>query len=227
MLLNPHRFGLAASDPYWSNVTSLLHFNGADGSTSIVDQRGLTWTQSAEPVVLDTSVQKFGASSAKALAVPAQRLFLPTNAALGFGTGDYTIEMFFRANTLSSSSYAVVMQLNNGTTNIAIYLNAKNSFICRITGATDIVKSGISLDTWYHLALCREAGIARFFVDGTIVGSPTAQTENFGSTHPVYLFASAAGGNLVKGHMDEFRVTKGVARYNANFTPPTAPFPDA
>jgi hypothetical protein len=32
--------------------------------------------------------------------------------------------------------------------------------------------------------------------------------------------------NFIQGHLDEIRISKGVARYTSNFTPPTAPHPD-
>jgi hypothetical protein len=32
---------------------------------------------------------------------------------------------------------------------------------------------------------------------------------------------------FLKGWIDELRILKGVGLYTANFTPPTAPFPDA
>ena len=37
--------------------------------------------------------------------------------------------------------------------------------------------------------------------------------------------AGLSGANQLNGYIDEFRVTKGVGRYNSNFTPPTEPFP--
>jgi hypothetical protein len=74
-------------------------------------------------------------------------------------------------------------------------------------------------------------GSARAFVDGTQVGT----TETF--TAPVFTVVGVgvgANGNQFNissqsfnGYIDELRITKGIARYTANFTPPTAPFADA
>jgi len=84
--------------------------------------------------------------------------------------------------------------------------------------------------TWYHVAVTRDSSDdIRFFVDGIQVGTtfnsaslPFASTADMrlGNTQPT---------NTVRAHdgnMDEWRITKGVARYTQNFPPPVAPFSD-
>lgn len=84
-----------------------------------------------------------------------------------------------------------------------------------------------SLNTWYHLAVCRSGNNMRFFVDGTQVGS----TQSFSSTIADVSTALTVGSILFvgfeyyfKGYMDEVRLTKGEALYTSNFTAPTAEF---
>lgn len=229
MLLNPYRFftPIPACDPYWNNVTSLLHFNGADGSTTIVDQKGLSWSQSSDLVVLDTEFKKYGTSSAMAMTPSpgGNRLALSSNVAFGFGTGDFTIEFWVKPDVSSTFSYATIIQLNNGVFNHAIYFNGGNSFIFRF-GTEDQTKTGIIDGQWYHIAVVRTYGVTKCFVDGEQVGSNVPNNENYGSSLPCYLFATLQGGNYFRGWMDEFRVTKGVGRYTSNFTPDAIEFPN-
>jgi hypothetical protein len=42
----------------------------------------------------------------------------------------------------------------------------------------------------------------------------------------MYIGANRAAGDPMKGFIDDLRITKGVARYTANFTPPALPFPN-
>lgn len=53
---------LVDGDPFSSFVTSLLHFDGIDGSTTINDVKGNTWTAYIN-AQLDTAKSKFGGSS--------------------------------------------------------------------------------------------------------------------------------------------------------------------
>jgi hypothetical protein len=69
----------------------------------------------------------------------------------------------------------------------------------------------------------------RLFINGTQVSTAT---QSFSFPQPSALTIgslSGFGSQNYSGHIDEFRITSGAgaARYTANFTPPTAAFPDA
>jgi hypothetical protein len=77
---------------------------------------------------------------------------------------------------------------------------------------------------WYHLAFVNNAGSLAIYINGVssatsaISGTPQSSTTlplTIGATNSVYF----------NGYIDDLRITKGYARYTANFTPPTAAFP--
>ena len=79
---------------------------------------------------------------------------------------------------------------------------------------------------WHHLAATRQNGTVRLFVDGTKYGTDlTSWTHGpTGNVAPrISAYSTASQGNF-SGYMQDLRYTIGLARYTANFTPPTEEF---
>ena len=95
--------------------------------------------------------------------------------------------------------------------------------------ARSMALQGAEILFWTHLAICRASTTVYAFQDGVL------QFTAGGDNSPEAAHAITVGGALVAdwgtnhgfvGVLDEFRITKGIARYTTDFTPPTAPFPN-
>ena len=121
----------------------------------------------------------------------------PSSFLLYYGTGTVTAQVVQQANTYSDQG------------NIALSGTA-------------------ALNTWHFIALTYDGTTLRLFINGTLAQSSTSFT-GFNQSHNTVIDI----GNLsnfgttycFNGYLDDIRITKGVARYTANFTPPTATFP--
>lgn len=216
--------GVGSGDPYWTNVVSLLQFQGPEGSTDIFDEKGVGWVLRGSPR-LSTDNPLFGISS---LFLDGASSIAASSPGFAFGTDPYTVELWwlFNAVPLINGNLAYwgasgpdgnpvggLFELASG--NGLVFWRGGN----RVSG-TSIVGAG-----YRHVALARGAsGHSRLFIDGVLQGSFLDAT-NYTSTW-VKLGRFASGNDVPSSRCAALRITAGVARYTSNFTPPTAPFPN-
>lgn len=227
----------AGEDPYFANVISLLHFEGSDASTTFTDQiAGRSWsvTSGAE---IDTAQAKFGSASGlfpTGVNSNFGRIDSDTDADFALGTGDFTLEGWVRLDGTKSGFRFIGDFRPVGTSGglyPSIYVNGTTLIfltnnIARITSASGVM---VTTGSWQHWAISRVSGVTRMFVDGVQRGSSYTDSNSYIGSRCRYgqTGASNSTDNLIGGWLDDCRITKGVGRYSANFTPPTSAFPDS
>ena len=215
-----------------SGTTLLLNFTNA----SIFDAAAIHDIETVGNAQISTSVAKYGTGS---MYFDGSGDYLPifTSPNFAFGTGDFTIEFWANSNNVSGSNQLGFFQMSTstggfntsyttgihitqgvsgsaaGTLNGGIALNVLGTWI----GSTSPV---IATGSWYHIAVTRQSGSVRLFVNGVQAGSTVSVTGAVDAQNLV------VGGYyntnyLYHGYLDDFRITRGVARYTGNFTPPT------
>jgi hypothetical protein len=155
------------------------------------------------------------------------QLNIASHESLGFGTGDFTIEFWTQwGGTFSSASGGAMVDLRSAVDASAtvIYLSTA------VTGgkitfydgpANTEISTGIAITKeWTHIALARESGVWRIFINGTLRASRTSST-NLGSSQPIRIGQGINGWTTAyDGHISDLRIVKGTAIYTSNFTPP-------
>ena len=220
-------------DPQYGSVSLLLHGNGTNGSTTITDNslspKTVTAVGNAQ---ISTAQSKFGGGSI-AFDGTGDYLTVPVNSNTTFGSGNFTIEFWIWFNTLSpiyrflswgtnSSFYGTRLETDS-VGNINLYMSTNDSSFALTSGA---MSSGYTTQVWHHLALVRNGNNINFYKDGTSIYSGSLSGSLIDGLYNTIGALAPYNQDNFNGYIDDFRITKGVARYTANFTPPAAPFPD-
>lgn len=147
---------------------------------------------------------------------------------LELGTNAFALETWFKPSAsgvllskrvVYATTYAPVALFINGSNNLGFASATNNTaYTINISGGPTITYGS----QWYHAAVCRLGNVWLLYLNGLLVAQTT-------SSHSVYDIADAwiigtsaadGGGGWYQGYIRDFRFTKGVARYTANFTPP-------
>jgi hypothetical protein len=210
----------------------MLHGDGADASTTITDSSssGKTVTP-VGTAQIDTAQSKFGGASIL-LDGNSDYLSIADSADFNFGSGDWTIDFWVRfvASTGTPSFY----NQSNSTFNSLNQYRLRKGGIFFADAATIRASYTYSWtpsnDTWYHLETARNGTTMLFFIDGVsqaLTEVTAISTNTLGDlTGALRLGASAetTPGDYLNGWIEEFRISKGIARHTTNFTPETVPY---
>jgi len=147
----------------------------------------------------------------------------------GFGTGDFTIEMWINPTPGNAGVFFDTRRQTESRINMSLTNNNAGMSVSVSTTAIITVNTGITAGSWNYIAVTRASGSLRLFINGTQAGSTTTMTTDLGATGSLCLAtAGDARGDTrygYTGYIQDVRITRGVARYTANFTAPTNAFP--
>lgn len=205
----------------------LLPFDGADGSTTITDRSPSPKTATLYGnAQLSTAQKKYGTASLL-LDGAGDYIEYAGSSDFNFGTGDFTIELWFR-NT-QTTAYATLFSLawdsgshwqvmNGDSSNqLCAWANAISTSAPILT----ITNAAIHDGAWHHFAWVRNGNVHTLYFDGVSHATGTNATAIGNSSGALCIGRDATyGPRYYSGYIDDLRITKGVARYTADFTPP-------
>jgi len=150
------------------------------------------------------------------------------SASLQLEAGNFTIEGWVNINT-AGVAYAIISK-GAASTGWSLGITSGNLLQFSYTATALTGTTALAAGTWYYFAVVRSGsgtGNLKIYLNGVAdATSAGAVTDNFNQTNILYVGASRTGTTPLNGFIDNLRITKGVARYTANFTPPQQAFPN-
>ena len=221
---------ISASDTY----TKLLsHMDGTDGSQIFTDSSlgGHSITARGN-VQIDTAQSKLGGASGL-FDGSGSCLSIQDSADWAFGSGDFTVDFWVRRNSIGTRQLILGQLAANGadsSVSFVIEFRADNKV------AADFAIGGVFLsfastrtitDTtdWHHIAYVRNGNNFYLCIDGTRDGTYVTSASMTDSASSLSVGrAGDYNGLYFNRWIDELRISKGIARWTSNFTPPSAPY---
>jgi Concanavalin A-like lectin/glucanases superfamily len=201
----------------------LLNFTNA----GIYDNAMMNNAITAGAAQISTTQYKFGSSSISFNGTTGY-LTIPSSTLFGYGSGDFTIEMwYYFTGTTSDTRYFFDQRTSAGGSQLApaVFLNA-GVINVYLNGVYAIVGPTVTTNNWNHLALVRSSGVTKLYINGSQAGSNYTDANSYvASSMTIGATPAAVNTYNWSGYIDDFRVTNGYARYTSNFTAPTAAFP--
>lgn len=232
-------------DPFAENVSLLLHFNQYNNQNFIDSSFNNYPVSGFGNISFSSSIKKFGDGAVYFNDAGAVQIPRSTQIA-NFGTGDFTIEWWeylTNKDTLNGIFCYGGAGQSGGEDQPVIGLRYEGNILRVSYNRGDDTDSWVDFsigefnendrlvnNQWVHVAVVRQNGILKFYRNGNSNNEelsfnfnlPDAMDINFPQDSNLGIF----NGSSASHYLDDFRITKGVARYTGNFTPPIIAFPN-
>ncbi|MCL5667344.1 MAG: LamG domain-containing protein [Patescibacteria group bacterium] len=211
--------------------------DGTDASTTFTDSETTPKTVTANGnAQIDTAQSKFGGASGL-FDGTGDYLTLADNADWAFGSGAFTVDFWIKVNANPAAIATLLAQWPDagGTQrswDIALNPDGTIRVDVRIEPSTYSVNSvaAVNNGAWHHIAMVRNGDTLTLYIDGSASGTPASLATSGSlndSTDSLYIAAYNLNPGLgyeFNGWLDELRISKGIARWTTNFTPPSAAY---
>lgn len=207
-------------------VSSYLNFN-----SGLTDATGKTWTSVNGPTIQPGG--KFGTSALYLNGT--QYLSTAPSEDLNCYGLDFTIDFNFKLDAVNTTQ-ALISQCNTvssgyGPVLLQAYWDGTSCKLRLLTSQTgsswdstgNVGTTNLAALDWYHVAIVRNGNAINVYLNGaleisipyTVSFSPSTSNFIIGAQ-----YGSGSYGAYLKGFIDEFRFSKGIARWDAPFTQP-------
>jgi hypothetical protein len=201
-----------------TNTSLLLHFTNG----GVLDGVKKNNVETLGNAGISTSVVKYGSGSL-VFTGGTSYLNVGNQPDLELLSTDYTVEFWLYKNATAAymtvcgdfsvsatNTWQILFDVNG--TKIAWFNGANNAFTLTSTNI-------VSNTTWTHIAFVRLGTTLTVYLNGVPNGSATLST-NYSSTTNLFIghTPELLAGRYLNGYLDDFRITKGVARYTADFS---------
>jgi len=161
-------------------------------------------------------------------------LTAPDNAAFDFGSGDFTVEMWYYPLALPAET-SLLSKWNSGSIPASnqwlLYLASASAQAVFSTDGTfaaaTITGPNVVLNQWNHIAFVRNGNSFNVYVNGVAGTSVTNSGALYALDTEVLGIGYRRNNGIpviaMNGYASQARIVKGTAVYTANFTPPTTP----
>jgi len=208
----------------------LLHMDGADDGIIFTDSSLSPHTITRFDAVTKTGIKQLGTASAY-FDGSSDYLTAPNSSDWDFGTGDFTVDFWFRRFNTTTLNRIISQYTNNDNRWYVFVGNSSESYSVGIGGPgnANVLWSNQceNVGQWYHIAIVRDGNDFELFVDGVSKGTEV-DSGSIGYSGQLLHVGVDKYNSIISasthGYIDELRISKGIARWTTGFTPPTAAY---
>jgi hypothetical protein len=213
-----------------NSVVMLTNFNDA----AIVDSTAKNVIETVGTAKVNNSISKYGTGTMSFDGSSSCWAIVPHDPSLNLSTGspNWTMECWVYVNSYSNSPFVFNKGGQAATyyTNYGFQIDSGGTVYLQLgsnSAETTYTFGTITTGSWVHLAATRTGSTIRTFFNGTLVTNTTIGNAMTDSGADLYIGClKNLTTNVLNGHIEDLRITKGTSRYTATFTPSTRAFPD-